>query len=61
MDPLSDDMPIPPIDLHDAIAGLLECEERMKVARGLIRVPNVNAVEVVDFNGYGVVLYRDWP
>ncbi len=31
------------------------------IARRLIELPRVNAVEVLDGEKRGVVLYRDWP
>lgn len=32
-----------------------------ELAASILRVDRVNAVEILDSNGNGIVLYRDWP
>lgn len=34
---------------------------RMELLKRLLEFPRVNAVEVIDLNGDGDVVYRDWP
>jgi hypothetical protein len=33
----------------------------LKLAQAVLDLDRVNACEVVDFTGYGEVLYKDWP
>jgi hypothetical protein len=33
----------------------------MEVAKRILELPDVNAVEVLDESGNGDVLYKDWP
>jgi hypothetical protein len=34
---------------------------RTEIAAALLELPRVNAVEVLDRRGHGVVFYRNWP
>jgi hypothetical protein len=38
-----------------------EAWEGKELAENILELPNVNAVEVVDMYGAGVVLYKNWP
>lgn len=49
------------LDLFQAIACLTPEITEEKAARAILIVPRVNAVEVLNEDGNGVVLYRDWP
>lgn len=41
--------------------GLSGDEGPLKIARTFIALPRMNAVEVLDPERHGIVLYRDWP
>jgi hypothetical protein len=47
-------------DLIDA-AAQYEIASGQDLADLLIELPRVNAVEVLDPKGFGVVLYQNWP
>lgn len=34
---------------------------QLELARAILALERVNAVEVIDFAGFGEVLYKDWP
>jgi len=50
-------------DIIRAINALdiLEDPDPFEIAKTLIDLPRVNAVEVLDPEKHGIVLYRDWP
>jgi len=48
-------------DIVRAINGLDGSEDPFEIAKTLIDLPRVNAVEVLDPEKHGIVLYRDWP
>jgi hypothetical protein len=52
-----------PIDNQDLInvASQYEIASCQDLADLLIDLPRVNAVEVLDVKGFGVVLYNNWP
>lgn len=52
--------PIDNYDLIDAL-GKYEVASGQDLADLLIELPRVNAVEVLDPKGVGVVLYQNWP
>jgi len=48
-------------DLKEAALELGARASRATVAELLSKRPRVNAVEVVDADGEGVVIYQEWP
>ena len=34
---------------------------QLELAKAILELPRVNAVEIVDMAGFGEVLYKDWP
>lgn len=33
----------------------------LEIAKTVLELPRINAVEITDFAGHGEVLYKDWP
>jgi len=49
-------------DVHNAIQRFVQLPASMlDVAKGILELPRVNAVEIIDMAGFGEVLYKDWP
>jgi len=44
-----------------AIKELMQDLPKLSLCKSILRIKGVNAVEVVDINGDGEVLYKDWP
>lgn len=44
----------------DAIKDL-KTEDKKEIAEAILKVDRMNAVEVVDEQNFGCVLYKDWP
>lgn len=52
--------PVRPVVLQQAVCTSADTTID-DMALALVKLPGVNAVEVVDLDGNGVVLYADWP
>lgn len=44
----------------DAIKDL-KTEDKKEIAEAILKVDRMNAVEVLDGTGNGVIFYKDWP
>ena len=60
----TDDVRVNRTPLHDVHRKLIMSDTGSTmagVAKAFLEVPEVNAVEVTDSIGNGIVIYRDWP
>lgn len=49
-------------EIHEALMKLnLINHSKKEIAEWLLQIDRMNAVEVLDHTGFGVVLYKDWP
>lgn len=49
------------LTIHKTLENLSGSASRQGIAEELLKIENMNAVEVLDAEGHGCVFYKDWP